>query len=350
MITDKATNEFGSSDGASSVVCITVLNDFDVLFGRGMTIRKQTGNNRFLALVADHRDEYRANNRHAYKDEIARRIMLTTMALGGRFLRKIDSTKDKMHYKINDDAQAWVVVDEETCVHKVKQALRETPWNAESPKARKRVKKGIDSISPLQAAISGKTNLFKKGRNYRSTDADDRVATTSNTTADRVDEVEEHPWCSNFDQTSAILHRQQQQLQPSSNTRAAGNNTTSTDNSIGKFTQDLITQQIHIEKRIRLLQQGSHQNVHDHVSTIRGVNNKRVELRLQQQQANTAPLTSGPEEQYSPMWARLQRTERIDNASIFRSLPSRESKEEIEFPANMRLPEYQSSSPSSIEG
>lgn len=150
MSKERAVNAAKPSVNAPGVI-VTELNNFDVLLGRGMPILKQTGNNRFRALIANHRDEYRAVNRHTHKDEIARRIMLTIRALGGRFLRTIESKNDKAIYNIDEKMQAWVVVDEETSLQKVKQALRELPWNAESAKKRKNAKRSLDSLSSHSA-------------------------------------------------------------------------------------------------------------------------------------------------------------------------------------------------------
>jgi hypothetical protein len=142
MVSEKAANPPVTISG----VVVTELNNYDVLFGRGMPILKQTGNNRFRTLIAKHRDEYRAVNRHTHKNEIARRINLTIRALGGRFMRKIESTKDKMIYKIDDNFQAWVVVDEKTSLQKVKQTLRELPWNAKLAKMGRKEKRSVDSF------------------------------------------------------------------------------------------------------------------------------------------------------------------------------------------------------------
>jgi hypothetical protein len=150
MSKEKAAKALNPSASAPGVV-ITELNNFDVLLGRGMPILKQTGNNRFRTSIANHRDEYRAVNRHTHKDEIARRIMLTIRALGGRFLRTIESAKDKAINNIDENVPAWVVVDEETSLQKVKQALRELPWNSESAKKRKNAKRSLDSVSSHSA-------------------------------------------------------------------------------------------------------------------------------------------------------------------------------------------------------
>jgi hypothetical protein len=177
MSKDKAAKAVHPSVNAPGVV-VTELNNFDVLLGRGMPILKQAGNNRFRTLIANHRDEYRAVNRHTHKDEIARRIMLTIRALGGRFLRTIESANDKSIYKIDENVQAWVIVDEETSLQKVKQALRELPWSAESAKKRKKAKRNLDSPSSHSAGsqrIGEPFNPIRQDQMYRQMNLDNRL-------------------------------------------------------------------------------------------------------------------------------------------------------------------------------
>jgi hypothetical protein len=130
---------------------VTDLNGYDVLLGRGMPILKMAGNSRFRTLIVNHRDEYRASNRHAFKDEIARRIYLTIRALGGRFLRQIESSIEKERLKIGDDDSAWIVVDEETSLQKIKQALRELPWNAEPRRPTKNIDVNAESAIQFES-------------------------------------------------------------------------------------------------------------------------------------------------------------------------------------------------------
>jgi hypothetical protein len=117
---------------ASDVV--TELNGYDVLLGRSVPKWKCPGNGIFRRLIASHGDEYRSSNKHAYKDEIARRILLTIRALGGRFLRQIESKRVQKILNIDADTEAWVAVAEETGLLKIKQALRDLPYNVKSPK------------------------------------------------------------------------------------------------------------------------------------------------------------------------------------------------------------------------
>lgn len=119
--------------GASDI--ITELNGYDVLLGRSVPKWKCTGNGIFRRLIAKHGDEYRSLNKHVFKDEIARRILLTIRVLGGRFLRQIELSSVRERLDIDSDTEAWVAVDEETSLQKIKQALRDQPCNSKSQSA-----------------------------------------------------------------------------------------------------------------------------------------------------------------------------------------------------------------------
>ena len=111
---------------------ITELNGYDVLLGRSVPKWKCSGNTIFRKLIANHGDEYRSLNKHVHKDEIARRIWLTINVLGGRFLRQIELSSFRERLEIDSDTEAWVAVDEETGLQKIKQALRDLPCNSKS--------------------------------------------------------------------------------------------------------------------------------------------------------------------------------------------------------------------------
>ena len=132
---------------ASEVV--TELNGYDVLLGRSVPKWKCSGNGIFRNLIARHGDEYRSLNKHVYKDEIARRILLTIRALRGRFLRQIELSSVKERLNIDSDTEAWVVVDEETSLQKIKQALRDLPYNAKSPSASTVVRENFGAAPKL---------------------------------------------------------------------------------------------------------------------------------------------------------------------------------------------------------
>lgn len=97
----------------------------DVQLGRGRPVVTSEGNQRFRQLILENRPVYTASSRHAHKDAIARQILQTIRDRGGRFLRKMESTSEREQFGVVDNEQAWVVVDNETTLQKVKQALRE---------------------------------------------------------------------------------------------------------------------------------------------------------------------------------------------------------------------------------
>jgi hypothetical protein len=115
----------GSDRAALSYV--TVLNENDVLLGRGQPILNYPGNLGFRKLIVANKAAYTASGKHAVKDEIARRILRQIAAAGGRFLRKTeDDSEEQQQPGISPSVQqVWVIVDEETRLQKVKQALRE---------------------------------------------------------------------------------------------------------------------------------------------------------------------------------------------------------------------------------
>ena len=132
MGADQKSNEDSTTSPVASDL-VTELNGYDVLLGRSVPKWKCPGNGIFRKLIANHGDEYRSLNKHVYKDEIARRILMTIRALEGRFLRQIDPSivRDLLH--VDTDTEAWVVVDEETSLLKIKQALRDLPCHTKSP-------------------------------------------------------------------------------------------------------------------------------------------------------------------------------------------------------------------------
>jgi hypothetical protein len=104
---------------------VTTVNENDVQLGRGRPVITSEGNRRFRRLIQENKTEYTTSARHAHKDEIARRILFTIGERGGRFLRKLNATAERRLHGIADGVQAWEMVDEETSLQKVKQALRE---------------------------------------------------------------------------------------------------------------------------------------------------------------------------------------------------------------------------------
>lgn len=121
---------------------VTELNGNDVLLGRGAPILNSKGNVRFRKLVQEHKAVYTSTGRHAVKDEIARRIIHTITAMGGRFLRRIETQTERNSLQVPENVvNAWVTVDQSVKLSKVKQALREQvskPGEGAARKIRKR--------------------------------------------------------------------------------------------------------------------------------------------------------------------------------------------------------------------
>jgi hypothetical protein len=105
--------------------CVTEISANDVQLGRGRPISTSEGNVRFRRLVLDNKARYASSKRHAQKAGIAHSIVRTIAERGGHFLRKLDAAAERQRMGIADGAQAWTIVDEETSLEKVKQALRD---------------------------------------------------------------------------------------------------------------------------------------------------------------------------------------------------------------------------------
>lgn len=127
---------------------VSDLKDDDVLLGRGQPILNYPGNLKFRQLVKDNKQEYLASGKHAVKDEIARRIVKLITERGGRFLRKVDDQDERDFLKVPESVfHAWHVVDEQTSLQKVKQALREHPTkNNQAKRAKKRALEEVEGL------------------------------------------------------------------------------------------------------------------------------------------------------------------------------------------------------------
>ena len=67
-----------------------------------------------------------ASGKHAVKDEIAEGIYnKITAERGGKFLRKVDTDKERRQLGIPRKTEAWLVVDKSVAMNKIKQSLRE---------------------------------------------------------------------------------------------------------------------------------------------------------------------------------------------------------------------------------
>jgi len=109
---------------------VTSLTENDVLLGRGTPCAENEGNVRFRKLVRSRKAEYTAAEKRMRKDAIAREVLDVIAARGGKFLRKVESKAEMMQLGIPlctggvTPKEVWAIVDEDTQVQKVKQALR----------------------------------------------------------------------------------------------------------------------------------------------------------------------------------------------------------------------------------
>jgi hypothetical protein len=115
---------------------IGALNPNDVLQGRGAGSDRFEGNIRFRAIVRERQSEYRQASEKEQKDRIAMEIFLSVQAMGGRFVRKVDSITEAESLGIPLGQQGWLPIDETAAIEKVKQALRDKRHDVPSPDAR----------------------------------------------------------------------------------------------------------------------------------------------------------------------------------------------------------------------
>jgi hypothetical protein len=106
----------------------------DVLLGRGAPMVNFAGNVRFRVLVATRLEEYSRARRRQTKDTIAREIMALVEQRGGRFLRKMDA-QEEIELGVPNGSSAWVSVEEDVAIEKVKQALRNREQQRRAPSA-----------------------------------------------------------------------------------------------------------------------------------------------------------------------------------------------------------------------
>ncbi|CAB9530390.1 expressed unknown protein (Partial), partial [Seminavis robusta] len=106
---------------------VTSVTENDVLLGRGTPCAENEGNVRFRRLVKERKVEYIAAEKRMRKDAIAREILEVIASRGGKFLRKLESTTELEQLGVPHgfhSKEVWAIVDEDTQVQKVKQALR----------------------------------------------------------------------------------------------------------------------------------------------------------------------------------------------------------------------------------
>lgn len=114
-----------NNPGDSAVRYVTELQPNDILMGRGAPIINYEGNVRFRELVRTKKADYVNTTRHQVKDEIARCILQEIKRREGHFLRRIDSETEMRRLGISEATKAWIIVDNDVALEKVKQALRD---------------------------------------------------------------------------------------------------------------------------------------------------------------------------------------------------------------------------------
>lgn len=82
----------------------------DVLKGRGRGVQDHIGNIRFRCMVAEHQNEYDANDMFGAKAIVSSKVMETIEAEGGRFLK--------------DDGMGWIRLNETDAREKVSMTFR----------------------------------------------------------------------------------------------------------------------------------------------------------------------------------------------------------------------------------
>ena len=96
--------------------------------GRGSLFADYDGNVRLRKVVTDHRDAYASSSKHKDKQQIVRSIIEAVQALGGRFLRRVELSKEqkKAQKSTTSPSYMWTVVeDEKLVIDKVKQLFRD---------------------------------------------------------------------------------------------------------------------------------------------------------------------------------------------------------------------------------
>ena len=128
VVNVKAKGKKGKRSAPPRPTLVVSLGPNDVLMGRGSLFADYEGNVRLRAVVQDHRDAYAASSKHKDKQQIVRSIIDAVKALGGRFLRRVEFSKEqkKMKDASGPPSHMWSVIeDEKLVVDKVKQLFRD---------------------------------------------------------------------------------------------------------------------------------------------------------------------------------------------------------------------------------
>ena len=99
---------------------VASLNPNDVLLGRGSRYQDYIGNQRFLALVEERKEEYNKAAKNKTKSRLAKEFLDHFHSLGGLFLKLGDNRR-----LVDVEDSVWYETDEKTALDKIKQAFRQ---------------------------------------------------------------------------------------------------------------------------------------------------------------------------------------------------------------------------------
>jgi hypothetical protein len=97
----------------------------NILLGRGALAIRNPGNVNFGRIVGLRKGEYKSTSHRRTKDTIARQVMQAVRNCNGRFVRKIEGPEEMKLHGIEENENAWMVVDDAAAILKVKQSLRD---------------------------------------------------------------------------------------------------------------------------------------------------------------------------------------------------------------------------------
>jgi hypothetical protein len=126
----------------------------DVILGRGLAANNHPGNQVFRKIIQERKREYSSSSRRQLKDNISKEIFNVFQSKGVRFLREVKTIEeaDNLGLTYPLKSRTWLIVDDETIVHKIKQALREiisTSKKKDSQIARSQIQSTNDGRDPV---------------------------------------------------------------------------------------------------------------------------------------------------------------------------------------------------------
>lgn len=171
---DIITKQIAAGNGkVKEVQYVTVLQDSDVLFGRGSGPNDHEGNMKFRTYVMDRKKEYMETNHRLTKTKIARSIVDLVYNSNGRFLKRLETkeAQDAGLIPVNEEGETsttagsesvvassesgiiyYEIQDDETCMEKAKQALRQN-----AAKFRNEAEMMSNNSSDAGGAVPGNT-------------------------------------------------------------------------------------------------------------------------------------------------------------------------------------------------